>query len=102
MKNPFSFSGIVKDTAFCNRKKELADLKKYIKKAIELGCNKFNIGLIFRKKFVNGIQKTVSNPPKQDSMSSYLFIEKILNEAKYEMKNEVIHWMQLLGSAGKG
>jgi AAA+ ATPase superfamily predicted ATPase len=36
MKNPFSFSGSVKDPAFCNRKKELADLKKYIKNSQNL------------------------------------------------------------------
>lgn len=30
MKNPFSFSGIVEDPAFCNRKKELADLTGFI------------------------------------------------------------------------
>jgi AAA+ ATPase superfamily predicted ATPase len=31
MKNPFSFSGIVEDPAFCNRKNELSDLKKFVK-----------------------------------------------------------------------
>ncbi len=36
MKNPFSFSGIVKDPAFCNRTKELADLKRYIKNSQNL------------------------------------------------------------------
>ncbi|MGD8522165.1 MAG: ATP-binding protein [Desulfobacterales bacterium] len=30
MKNPFSFSGIVEDPAFCNREKELSDLIKFI------------------------------------------------------------------------
>jgi AAA+ ATPase superfamily predicted ATPase len=30
MKNPFSFSGIVEDLAFCNREKELSDLNKFI------------------------------------------------------------------------
>ena len=30
MKNPFSFSGIVEDPAFCNREKELSDLNKFI------------------------------------------------------------------------
>jgi len=30
MKNPFSFSGIVEDPAFCDREKEQADLKKFI------------------------------------------------------------------------
>lgn len=30
MENPFSFSGVVKGDAFCNRQKEQADLKKYI------------------------------------------------------------------------
>ena len=30
MKNPFLFSGVVKDEAFCNREKEQAELKKYI------------------------------------------------------------------------
>jgi fructose-bisphosphate aldolase class II len=76
--------------------------KKYIKKTIELGCNKFNIGLIFRKSFLNGIQKSISQPASIDSMSSYLFVEKVLNAAKNEMKSEVINWMKLLGSAGKG
>jgi len=31
MKNPFSFSGIVEDPAFCNREKEQTDLTKFIK-----------------------------------------------------------------------
>ena len=35
-------------------------------------------------------------------MSSYLFVEKVLDAAKKEMKIEVINWMKLLGSAGKG
>jgi AAA+ ATPase superfamily predicted ATPase len=30
MKNPFSFTGIVEDPAFCNREKEQSDLKKFI------------------------------------------------------------------------
>ena len=30
MKNPFSFSGIVQDPAFCNREKEQTDLTKFI------------------------------------------------------------------------
>lgn len=30
MKNPFSFSGIVQGAAFCNRTKEINDLKRYI------------------------------------------------------------------------
>jgi AAA+ ATPase superfamily predicted ATPase len=30
MKNPFSFSGIVEDPAFCNREKEQTDLTKFI------------------------------------------------------------------------
>jgi ketose-bisphosphate aldolase len=76
--------------------------KKYIKKTIELGCNKFNIGLIFRNSFLKGIQKSISQPANLDSMSSYLYVEKVLNAAKNEMKIEVINWMKLLGSVGKG
>ena len=30
MKNPFSFSGIVEDPAFCNREKEQTDLTRFI------------------------------------------------------------------------
>ena len=31
MENPFNYSGIVTDEAFCNRKKELKELVRYVR-----------------------------------------------------------------------
>ena len=59
------------------------------------------VGLIFRKRFLNAISRNIHNPPTTNTESSYVFIEKVLNEAKNEMKREVINWMKLLGSTGQ-
>ena len=67
-----------------------------------MGVNKFNIGFILRKEFLEGIKNSINTAQKGDSISSYVFIEKVLEKAKNNMKKEVTDWINLLGSKGKG
>ena len=80
----------------------MAFQKNTSKKTIELGCNKYNIGYIFRKRFLEAIKNTIPYPPQPGTETSYVFVEKVLNDAKNEMKKEVIEWMKQLGCEGKG
>ncbi|MCL5071920.1 MAG: class II fructose-bisphosphate aldolase [Actinobacteria bacterium] len=75
--------------------------KKYIKDVINKGVNKFNIGYILRQKFLEGIEKSIIQKQEGDSIYSYVFIEKILEKAKNNMKKEVTSWINLLGSKGR-
>jgi fructose-bisphosphate aldolase, class II len=75
--------------------------KNYINKAIKCGCYKFNVGFVFREKFLKSLKENVNPSLSLDSESSYIFIETVLERAKNEMKKEVIEWMKVLESAGK-
>lgn len=75
--------------------------KKYVSKAIKCGCYKFNVGFIFREKFLESLKENVNPSLNLDSESSYVFIETVLEKAKNAMKKEVIDWIKVLGSAGK-
>ena len=76
-----------------------------VKRAIELGVAKFNIGTIMKKLYLEAIRDGVAQLPEKPDMQAVVGSRKsndILENAKIRVKDEVKRRMIIYGSEGKG
>ena len=76
-----------------------------VKRAIELGVTKFNIGTIMKKLYLEAIRDGVAQLPEKPDMQAIVGSRKstdILENAKIRVKDEVKRRMIIYGSEDKG
>lgn len=71
-----------------------------VRKSIQLGVCKFNLGLALRLTFIGGMKKA-RLAPVPTSTDRYRYVEEILRSGRLAMKNVAKNAMKLYGSSGQ-